>query len=186
MRNNPIPIVLTLTGITWLVASGYNSRQPPGQDLSSRFSRSGVGQKLQHRAASARDRLNSTTDRARQRLSSGQEAERGRMSSSLQNARDGARMRAEHMQDRMHTMLDEQPLVLGALALAVGAIVGTAIPTTQYENRVLGTARDRTLTKAQELGEQQYENMRESLQSQGTGASTGTQSGTSESLTGRA
>lgn len=188
MRNNPIPIVLTLTGITWLVASSYNSRQPPGQDLSSRFSRSGVGQKLQQRAASARERLHSTTERARERIGSAQEEGSGRASRGLQSARENARVRAEQMQDRMHTMLDEQPLVLGALAVAVGAIIGTAIPTTQYENRVLGTARDRTLTKAQELGEQQYENLRESLQSQGSEASTaGTQSGgTSESLTGRA
>jgi hypothetical protein len=174
MRNNPIPIVLTLTGITWLVASTYNSRQPPGQDLSSRFSRSGVGQKLQQRAASARERLHSTKDRARERLSSGQEAAGGRMSSTVQSTRENARMRAQHVQDRVHTMLDEQPLVLGALAVAVGAIIGAAIPSTQYEDRVLGTARDRTLTKAQELGEQQYENLKGTLQS---GESTGTQPG---------
>ena len=96
------------------------------------------------------------------------------------------------MQDRVYTMMDDQPLVLGALAVAVGAIIGTAIPSTQYENRVLGRARDRTLSKAQELGEQQYENLRGSLQSQGSSqespqaGTSGTQSGTSETLSGRA
>lgn len=179
MRNNPIPIVLTLTGLTWLVASSYNSRQPPGQDLSSRFSRSGVGQKLQQRAATARERLQSGTDRARQRIGSGQQEASGRISDRVHGARENARMRSRQAQERMHTMLDEQPLVLGALAVAVGAIIGTAIPTTQYENRVLGEARDRTLTKAQEVGEQQYENLKGTLQS-----SASTQSG--ESLSGRA
>lgn len=204
MRNNPVPIVLTLAGITWLVASSYNSRQPPGQDLSSRFARSGVGQKLQQRASTARERLHSTMDSTRERLSSTRGAASGRVSGAVQSARDNARIRARQVQDRMYTMMDDQPLVLGALAVAVGAIIGTAIPSTQYENRVLGRARDRTFSKAQELGEQQYENLRESLQSQSSsqgstqGSSTqgstqgssyaagtsGTQSG--ETLSGRA
>jgi hypothetical protein len=192
MRNNPVPIVLTLAGITWLVASSYNSRQPPGQDLSSRFARSGVGQKLQQRASTARERLHSTVDTTRERLSSTRGAASGRVSGAMHSARDNARIRARQMQDRVYTMMDDQPLVLGALAVAVGAIIGTAIPSTQYENRVLGRARDRTLSKAQELGEQQYENLRGSLQSQGSSqgspqaGTSGTQSGTSETLSGRA
>jgi hypothetical protein len=203
MRNNPVPIVLTLAGITWLVASSYNSRQPPGQDLSSRFARSGVGQRLQERASSARERVHSAADAARQRvasatdatkqrLSSGRTAAGGRLSGAVGSARENARYRAHEMQNRVYTMMEDQPLVIGALAVAVGAIIGTAIPSTQYENRVLGQARDRTLTKAQELGEQQYEKVRDTLQSQQ--GSSGTQSGqsgqsglsSSESLSGRA
>jgi hypothetical protein len=198
MRNNPVPIVLTLAGVTWLVASSYNSRQPPGRDLSSRFARSGVGQKLQQRTACAGERLQSTTATAREKLqstaqstrerwSSGSSETSGRLSGGLSSARENARMRAREVQDRVYTMMDEQPLVLGALAVAVGAIIGTAIPSTQYENRVLGKARDRTLTKAQELGEQQYETMRESLGSQEQGSTSGTtQSQVNETLAGRA
>ena len=203
MRNNPVPVVLTLAGITWLVASSYNSRQPPGQDLSSRFSRSGVGQKLQQRAQSARERIHSTAMSAREKFQSrggssdeysGEEwsstsgASSGRFSNAIHSARDTASIRAREMQDRMYTMMNEQPLVVGALAVAVGAIIGTAIPSTQYENRVLGTARDRTLSKAQELGQQQYESLKDSIQ-QGSqsGQSSGTsQSGINETLAGRA
>jgi len=194
MRNNPVPIALTLAGLTWLVASSYNSRQPPGQDLSSRFARSGVGQKLQQKAqtardrlsetaASTRDRLSATTQTARDRFSSAGSMGAGRVSSRLHSARDSARERAYQVQERVTTMMDEQPLVVGALAVAVGAIIGTAIPSTQYENRVLGAARERTLTKAQELGEQQYDSLRNSMQSDKTGTS---QSGVTETLAGRA
>jgi hypothetical protein len=199
MRNNPIPIVLTLAGITWLVASGYNSRQPPGQDLSSRFARSGVGQRLQQRTSAARERMHSTADAARQRvasatdstkqrLTSGRSAASGRISGTISSARETARLRAQEVQNRVYTMMDEQPLVLGALAVAVGAIIGTAIPSTQYENRILGQAKDRTLTKAQELGEQQYEKVRDTMQSQPGSSTSGTQAGTtsSESLRGGA
>lgn len=194
MRNNPVPIVLTLAGLTWLVASSYNSRQPPGQDLSSRFARSGVGQKLQQRAqtarerlsetaATTRDRLSATTQSARDRFASSGSMGSGRVSSRLHSARDSARDRAYQVQERVSTMLDEQPLVVGALAVAVGAIIGTAIPSTQYENRVLGNARDRTLSKAQQLGEQQYDSLKSSMQSD-RGATS--QSGVTETLAGRA
>lgn len=194
MRNNPVPIVLTLAGLTWLVASSYNSRQPPGQDLSSRFARSGVGQKLQQRAQTARERLSETATSTRDRLSATTQSARerfagtgtmasGRVSSRIHSARDAARDRAYQVQERVSTMLDEQPLVVGALAVAVGAIIGTAIPSTQYENRVLGAARDRTLSKAQELGEQQYDSLRGSLQSERSATS---QSGVTETLAGRA
>lgn len=202
MRNNPVPIVLTLAGVTWLVASSYNKRQPPGQDLQSRFARSGVGQKLQARASSARDRVKSAADSARQRFSQGErvaeyeeygsayDTSSSSLSGALHSARDNARFRAQQAQERIYTMMEDQPLVLGALAVAVGAIIGTAIPSTQYENRMLGRARDRTLTKAQQLGEQQYENLRESMEpaGQGSTAASGTQqtSTTSDSLSGRA
>lgn len=202
MRNNPLPIVLTLAGATWLVASSYNRRQPPGQDLQSRFARSGVGQKLQERASTVRDRLHSAAESARQRFNRGEtgeytsgdygtdfgESRTGRLSGALHSARDSARSRASQAQDRIYTMLEEQPLVLGALAVAVGAIIGTAIPTTHYENRVLGQARDRTLSKAQQLGEQQYENLRGSMESQGSTATGSAQQSLNpnETLSGRA
>jgi hypothetical protein len=205
MRNNPGPIVLTLAGLTWLVTSSYNKRQPPGQDLQSRFSRSNVGQKLQERASSARERLHSAADSARQRFSrSGSSTEygsseygdygeygatssSGRFSNAMHSARDSARTRVSQAQDRVYNMLEEQPLVVGALAVAVGAIIGTAIPTTTYENRMLGPTRDRTLSKAQQLGEQQYEQLKETMQTQGS-STTGTQqsSGTESGLSGRA
>lgn len=194
MRNNPVPIVLTLAGLTWLVASSYNSRQPPGQDLSSRFARSGVGQKLQQQTQSARERLSetaastrerwsATTQTARDRFASAGSMGSGRVSSRLHSARDSARERAHQVQERVSTMMDEQPLVVGALAVAVGAIIGTAIPSTQYENRVLGAARERTLSKAQQLGEQQYDSLRGSMQNDRSATS---QAGVTETLAGRA
>lgn len=198
MRNNPVPVVLTLAGITWLVASSYNSRQPPGQDLSSRFSRSGVGQKLQQGAQSARERIQSTAMSAREKFQSRGEStsdewsstgssSSGRLSNAMHSARDSASIRAREMQDRMYTMMNEQPLVVGALAVAVGAIIGTAIPSTQYENRILGTARDRTLSKAQEIGQQQYESLKDSMQQGSQAGQSGTsQSGINETLAGRA
>ena len=46
--------------------------------------------------------------------------------------------------------IDENPLAVGAVALAVGAAVGLSIPSTRYEGQLLGETRDNLLAKAQD------------------------------------
>lgn len=45
--------------------------------------------------------------------------------------------------------IDENPLAVGAVALAIGAAVGMSIPSTKVESQVLGETRDNLLAKAQ-------------------------------------
>ena len=44
--------------------------------------------------------------------------------------------------------IEENPLVVGAVAIAAGAVVGLAIPSTRYESKLLGGARDQLVQKA--------------------------------------
>lgn len=46
--------------------------------------------------------------------------------------------------------IDENPLAIGAVALAVGAAVGLSIPSTRYEGQLMGEARNNLMSKAQE------------------------------------
>lgn len=46
--------------------------------------------------------------------------------------------------------IEENPLAVGAVALALGAAVGMAIPATQYEGRLMGDARQGLMDKAQD------------------------------------
>ncbi len=46
--------------------------------------------------------------------------------------------------------LEENPLALGALAVAVGAAVGFAIPSTRYEGKLMGDARENVIQRAQD------------------------------------
>ena len=48
--------------------------------------------------------------------------------------------------------LTENPLAVGAVAFALGAVVGLAIPSTRYEGEMLGEARNDLLRKAQDKG----------------------------------
>src|SRR5690606_7522232 len=185
---------VTRAGVTWHVASGYNKRHPPGQDLQARLARSGVGQKLQARASTARERLHSAADSARQRFSRsssseefgdydtaydtsaydtsyGEPSKSSRFSSTLHSARDKAGLRARQAQDRLYTMLEEQPLVLGALAVEVGALLGTLMTSTHYVYRVDAQTVVPALTTSLHLGEHQYEQLSELFESQNPRAS---------------
>ena len=53
--------------------------------------------------------------------------------------------------------LDEQPLVLGAIGLAVGAALGSILPRTTREDRLMGETRDRLKHQAEELGREELD-----------------------------
>jgi phage-related protein len=53
-------------------------------------------------------------------------------------------------QDQYEYYMDENPLAVGAVALAIGAAVGFAFPSTKAENRLMGETRENLLQKAEE------------------------------------
>jgi len=53
-------------------------------------------------------------------------------------------------QDQYEHYMDENPLAVGAVVLAIGAAVGMAFPSTQAENRLMGEKREQLLQKAEE------------------------------------
>ena len=55
----------------------------------------------------------------------------------------------------------EQPLLLGLASVALGALVGGAVPNTRRENEMLGDVRDRALDKVAEVGRQTAEQLRQ-------------------------
>lgn len=63
----------------------------------------------------------------------------------------GARERLSHAQLRTRDFADENPLAVGALAIAAGVGVGLLLPTTRQENRLMGETRDRLVGDARGL-----------------------------------
>lgn len=169
VKQNPIPVLLTAAGLAWLIGSSIRSRSqsadlyddPYGDEYSSEPGlRQRVGAKLHEGAEAVSEKFHAGTDAAQRTWRSSTTAASSRVSRTMQ----ATRARAQQVQQRATTMLDEQPLVIGAIALAAGAVLGAAIPTTQYENRTVGAVRDRTLDKAKAAGEREYQNLRSKLE----------------------
>jgi len=57
---------------------------------------------------------------------------------------------ARKAQNQMQRMLRENPLMIGAAAIVVGAAVGMALPETERENQLMGEARDSVVWGVQE------------------------------------
>jgi hypothetical protein len=62
-----------------------------------------------------------------------------------------ARDTARRVQNGFQRLLQDNPLLVGAAAVLVGAAVGAAVPETESENRLMGEARDTVVDRAQEM-----------------------------------
>lgn len=61
-----------------------------------------------------------------------------------------ARRQAYRARGQFETMLEENPLAVGAAAMALGVALGLSVPETRYEDEYLGPARDDLFDKAQD------------------------------------
>jgi uncharacterized protein DUF3618 len=68
--------------------------------------------------------------------------------------------------DRVVSAIEQRPLLFGGLAVAIGALLGTVIPSTHYEDEVVGELRDRAVERAKQMGERQYQNLRSRFDTQ--------------------
>ena len=174
VRNNPIPVLLTAAGLIWLttaVASkASRSSSTPGRDEGEEFSsfRDSSGGDYsgdEYTAGSENVGQQDTQSRVRSTAQ--------RVKGKLSNSMHALQERTGKAGTNINNLVQQQPIALGALALAAGALIGAALPITQYENRLIGPVHDRTLARAKQAGEKQYENLRQAVGSateQGNGS----------------
>lgn len=173
VRNNPVPLALIGLGAGLLAYQAFgngrsrigNGRDTSGNDL-------GNGESKPRRLSSAADAVSGATGRAYDGISSTAESAyenvrsaAGSAYESVTGALSNAYSEAGHLthrayeragefgtkaHDKYDEYLEENPLALGAVALAVGAAVGFAIPSTRYEGQLMGEARENLMLRAQD------------------------------------
>lgn len=62
-----------------------------------------------------------------------------------------AQYQAQQMTDQFSRMLQDNPMAVGAIAMALGAGLGFAVPATPQESRMMGEARDQLVDRAQDM-----------------------------------
>lgn len=112
-----------------------------------------------------KDRADAVRERAadlRARLSEGTEhlTEEGRARvigarEKATRAREAAMSRMSDARDRAVDLFDEQPLIAGALAVAVGAAIGAALPHTRFEDDTFGDTADDLIHEAERIYEEE-------------------------------
>lgn len=154
VKNNPIPVALMGIGMAWLMATG--NRRPAYLRESER-SGPGMMQRASEGVSSTKERLAEGMGSTRERLSRTGQSARERMGQWGETARSGMQ-RARGGYD---SIVREQPLVLGAIGLAVGALLGAGLPRTRQEDQLMGEASDRLTETAREVGREQMEKAKE-------------------------
>ncbi len=106
-----------------------------------------AGDRVQEVAGQAAGTVQNAAETARE--AAGQAVDTARQS--VQTVAHQAHYRAERVGSRFGDMMEENPLLIGAAAVALGAIIGFAFPTTEKESEIMGEARDRMMERAQEV-----------------------------------
>lgn len=170
LKENPMPALLTSIGIAWMMAS--NGRHPRRHNGNGRERRMGTaservresGGRLRERVQEAREAMRDRGETARESLMSARERMASSAHSMSERARSmssGARRRVSRAGTSFGHMLEEQPLLLGAIGLAAGALAGAALPSTEHEDRAFGAARDRALERLKRAGGEGAKRVRE-------------------------
>ncbi|CAO3433880.1 hypothetical protein [Azospirillum doebereinerae] len=172
VTSNPIPLALVGIGLGWLAlsTSGYDRR----------IVRNSTVRNVRHRASDAvsgavdyaRDTFSSATDSVRNAAGSAYDSASGAVSGVYDSASEtvsGASGRVSnrlpsvstggtHVRERLHgvsssiwELVEEHPVVAGAMGVALGAAIGAALPSTQYENRWVGDYADEATERAKAL-----------------------------------
>lgn len=177
VKANPMPVALTAIGLLWMMIG----QRRPAPYYGARSSQPGklkqAGSQLRERAASASSEAARTGQNLRERASDAGHALSERVSEGISGMREGmshsrermghARERAGYARERMghalqggrsnmEHLLHDQPMAVGAIGIALGAIIGAAMPRTRTEDRMLGNIGDEARSKATQLAERGY------------------------------
>jgi ElaB/YqjD/DUF883 family membrane-anchored ribosome-binding protein len=164
LQENPIPLILTATGIAWMMTAPRQGSTVASDNGERRYGAvaenlSHVSAQVKSSASSARDQLTRSKDAMKDAMTDSVDAVKERVSSTASIAQAQAR----RVRQQFNSTLEEQPLVLGAIGLAIGAAIGLMVPSTDQEDRFMGEARDNIVERGKEIGTKAYEKGRETV-----------------------
>jgi len=133
VKSNPVPALLTAAGLLWLYAGGRHdsgtTTTTAGSTTDPGTHKPHLGERMQHVRQGTSERIQGVRRTAH-------------------DAADSARYRARRANESFHHMLEDNPLALGAIGVAAGALLGAMLPITRTEHELMGEASDRLTREA--------------------------------------
>lgn len=168
IRDNPLPVAAVSIGALWLFTQ--RNRSEISGDRMARFAYTGPERRslgggktlgrLVERVADARDNISEATsglgDRAGELVEQAQRraGELGDGAKDrLHNLTAGTREQTQRARGSLDRMMNDNPLVVAAGAMILGAALGMLLPETEPERRMMGPARDTVVDRAQDIAE---------------------------------
>jgi len=184
IQRNPVPSALIGIGLGWLWMNRQREEGPfirrdsrsrsesyPWSEYEPSF-RSNEPAAMRRGPAATAAGLGETLDQAKERVAAAADQAKERVGETLDQAKERVGATAGQVQQRVSEMgqtiqyqasqatdslqqwVYQNPLAASAVALALGAAVGMAVPETPQEQRWLGETRDRLVDKAQQTAQE--------------------------------
>jgi ElaB/YqjD/DUF883 family membrane-anchored ribosome-binding protein len=174
VKHNPVPALMIGAGVAWLLMD--RSRHEDGRRWETRqrgwstgrrsYGEYGTGYETNYVEAGTGLDLDTDIDESdadysdidyrrgyasRQRGLASNVSERA--SSMMHDAGDRLQRTTRSTTNGLQRLMRENPLLVGAAAVLVGAAVGAALPETERENQLMGETRDTVVNQAQEMAQ---------------------------------
>ena len=158
VKNNPLPMILTSVGISWMImSSGKNGAAHATYDTSTDKDGRSIKDALGDAAAKSRDKASAVGDRMHDKAA----AVGDRMHDASVNVMESA----QNARESLVQFYRDQPLIAGSLGIAIGAALGALVPPTEIEDDTLGEASDRSVDAAKAKAATKYDEVRASARS---------------------
>ncbi|WP_439885563.1 DUF3618 domain-containing protein [Pseudomonas syringae] len=162
VKANPVPAVLTTVGVLWMMMG--NNRPATGGSSSGSSVLGSVTEHAGSMAGSVSDSLGSAKARVQETVSHMKDRT-SHMTHSVRDTFSGSsgssdswqdadltfQEKREHMKSSTRQLVNEQPLTLAAMGIAVGALIGAALPVTTKEQQIVRQAREKLRGKSGSL-----------------------------------
>lgn len=168
VTQNPVPLLLTSLGVGWMMLTSRNNGggTRPTRSERARASDSTTTGGMRRAAGQVGEQIHEAVDSSRDAVGHAADSLRAGASRAAETTRE----QIDHARERMDRLAHEQPLILGALGLAAGAIIGALLPTTEAEDRFIGDVRDKAVKSAARDSRNRYEAARENAAAYATPA----------------
>ena len=153
INRNPIPVALIGLGLGMLAVRAFRKGNGYTYDERSR-----TRYNLDQRQGTSRSTLNNVKETA------GELAHRS--TDALNNLSTKAKDTASSLGNRFGQVMRENPLAVGAVAIAAGTAVGLVLPSTSFESEYIGETSERFVDKAQEVAREAIDKVQTAAQQQ--------------------
>jgi ElaB/YqjD/DUF883 family membrane-anchored ribosome-binding protein len=168
IRENPVPAALSAVGLTWLFLN-RGGKSDAGRRRETGFEPQQYGRGYGEDrgvVADAGSAVRQVKERASDAVESAQQKAGELVSTASETAgrvADRAQVQARRVEQAVERWMDDNPVALGAVALAAGTALGLALPRTEKEDRLLGGTRDTVVDRAQELASEAVDTVRDRI-----------------------
>jgi len=168
-KRQPLPLALAGVSLAWLMLSDSRHQARSGTTRSGLSNGSSdTDSALSNTTASVKQAVHNATDTLAEKRDSAVNSvvDMGsKVSGAVSGTIDKVTHNAQRVKSGYEHMVEEQPLALGAIGLALGALIAASAPRTRREDRLMGGTSDRLMDEAKKFGREKVEHAKEAVSS---------------------